>query len=248
MSIRHPAHAGAQAGAPGAARFWAARGVQGLLVGAVIATLDFLYYFPLVSMPNEIGFGAYGSSLVAWCGQGALFALALGAAERRAGPRGLRAWQLGLAIVMTVAASVILWQAFTAFVVRDQLGIRLFRDYVGQPGHWLGAVLYHAWLMLFFGGLVAAVGASQRARTRMLAELRAAQLGQATSRQRLTEARLASLEARIDPDHLYHTLSRLEGLYEDDPPAADRVLDDLIVFLRNALAGARAVPPTSEAP
>jgi hypothetical protein len=227
---------------------WAARSLQGLLFGAVVATLDFLYYFPLVSAPNEIGFGAYVSSLVAWCGECALFALAVGAVERRAGPRGLRTWQLGLAIVIAVAASVITWHAFTGFVLRDQLGIRLFRDHVGQPGPWLGGVLYHAWLLLFFGGLIAAVGASQRSRTRMLAALRAAQLGRATSLQRLTEARLASLEARVDPDYLYQTLSRLEGLYEDDPPTADRVLDELIAFLRNAVAGAQVNPPTSEAP
>jgi hypothetical protein len=230
------------------ARSWLLRGAQGMLLGAVIATLDFLYYFPLLSGHHPLGFGAYASSLLLWCGECALFALALGAAERLAGLRELRAWQTGLAIVVTVVASVIAWHAFTGLVLRDQLGIRMFRDYIGQPGHWLGGVLYHTWLMLFFGGLVAAVSASQRRRTRMLSVLRAAQLGRATAQQRLTQARLASLEARVDPDSLYHTLSRVEGLYEDDPPAADRLLDELIVFLRGALAGAQATLPTSEAP
>jgi hypothetical protein len=118
--------------------------------------------------------------------------------------------------------------------------MRLFREHVGQPGNWMGGMLYHAWLMLFFGGLSAAVGASERWRTRMLHALRSAELSRATSQQRLAEARLAALQARVDPDYLYHTLSRLERLYEEDPPAADRLLDELIAFLRNALVDANA--------
>jgi len=102
----------------------------------------------------------------------------------------------------------------------------------------MGGLLYHTWLMLFFGTLIAAVGASQRSRSRMLSALRSAELDRATSQQRLVAARLAALEARIDPDYLYHTLSRLERLYEDDPPAADHLLDELIAFLRKGLTKA----------
>jgi len=223
------------------------RASHGFIAGAAIATLDFLYYFPLVSAPNEIGFGSLTSSLILWCGECVLFALALGLAERLTSPRELHAWQLGLAVIVGVSASVILWHAFCGFVLRDQLGMRLFRDHVGQPGDWMGGVLYHAWLMLFFGGLIAAVGASQRWRTRMVSALRSAELARATSQQRLAEARLASLEARVDPDYLYHALSRLQRLYEDDPPAADRLLDELIIFLRNALADPLASKPILEA-
>lgn len=226
--------------------FWMTRAAHGFIVGAAIATLDFLYYFPFMSAPNEIGFGLFISSLVVWCGECVLFALALGLAEHLASPGELRAWQLGLAVVGGVTASVIIWHAFSVLVLRDQLGMHLFRDQVGQPGNWIGGVLYHAWLMLFFGGLITAVDASQRWRTRMLSALRTAELGRATSQQRLVEARLASLEARIDPDYLYHTLSRLERLYEDDPPAADYLLDELIAFLRNALAEG-SIPGTKEA-
>jgi hypothetical protein len=224
---------------PWEARFWMTRAAHGFIVGAAIATLDFLYYLPLVSAPNEIGFGLFVSLLVVWCGECILFTLALGLAERLASPDEMRAWQLALAIVIGVTASVIIWHAFTVLVLRDQLGMRLFRDHVGQPGNSMGTVLYHAWLMLFFGGLIAAVGASQRWRTRMLSALRSAELGRATAQQQLAEARLASLEARIDPDYLCHTLSRLERLYEEHPTAADRLLDELIGFLRNALAEPR---------
>ncbi len=223
------------------------RAALGFIVGAGIATLDFLYYLQLVSAPDEIGFGLFASSLVVWCGECILLALALGLAERLASPDELRAWQLVLALVGGVTASVIVWHAFSILVLRDQLGMRLFRDHVGQAENWVGGMLYNAWLMLFFGGLIAVVVASQRRRTRMLSALRSAEINRATSQQRLAEARLASLQARIDPDHLYQTLSRLERLYENDPPAADHLLDELIAFLRKALTES-ALPQPKEAP
>jgi hypothetical protein len=167
----------------------------------------------------------------------------LGVAERLALPGELRAWQLLLAIVAGVCVGVLVWGAFSTFVLRDQLGMRLFRDYVGQPVDWAGSLLYHAWLMLFFGGLIAAVAVSERSRTRMLSALRNAELGRATSQRQLAEARLASLEGRVDPDYLHHTLLRLERLYEEDPPAADRLLEHLIAFMRKALGEVNSLTP-----
>jgi hypothetical protein len=224
-------------------RFWVTRAVYGFIVGAAIATLDFIHYLPLISAPGGVDGDLFASSLVLWCGECVLFALALGLAERLAEPGELRAWQLLFAIVAGVCLSVLVWHAFSTFVLRDQLGMRLFRDHVGQPANWAGSMLYHAWLMLFFGGLIAAVAASERSRTRMLAALRNAELGRATSQRQLAEARLASLEGRVDPDYLHHTLSRLERLYEDDPPAADRLLEELIAFMRKALGELNSLNP-----
>jgi hypothetical protein len=223
-----------------ATRFWMTRFGYGFVLGAAIATLDFAHYFPLTAAPNTVGFLSYVSSLLLWCGEGVLMALTVGLAERWMTPRELRAWQLVLAVVVGAVAAVLAWQTFTLIVLRDGLGIRLFRDYLGTPVMWIGGVFYHSWLMLFFGGLAAAVHASRRRRARMLAALRAAELGRATSQQRLAEARLASLQARVEPDYLLQTLTRLEQSYEADPHAADRLLDDLIAFLRGALADIRA--------
>jgi hypothetical protein len=225
--------------AAAAARFWMTRAGNGFLLGAAIATLEFAYYFPLVSERSEIGLNSLVSLLLVWGGECILLALAVGIAEYWVKPRELRARQLALAVVVGAFASALIWHTFTQFVLRDQLGVRLFNDHLGQPVIWPGLILYHAWLMLFFGGLAAAVQASQRQRVRMLAALRAAELGRATSQQRLAEARLASLQARIDPDFLLQALTRLERSYEADPEAADRLLDELIAFLREALADIR---------
>jgi hypothetical protein len=61
----------------------------------------------------------------------------------------------------------------------------------------------------------------------------------AASQQRLAEISLGTLQARVDPEFVFRTLSKLERLYEVDPPAAERLLDELIVFLREALADLR---------
>ena len=222
-----------------ATRFWITRLGYGFVLGAAIATLEFAHYFPLMSAPNHIGLLSFVSLLLVWCGEGILLALTVGLVERSMSPRELRGWQLALTVVVGVIAGVLIWQVFTQFVLRDLLGIRLFVDHVGQPVVWMGVVLYHGWLLFFFGGLAAAVYASRRRRARMLAALLAAELGRATSQQRLAETRLASLRARVDPDFLFQAFTRLERLYETDPAAADRLLDELIAFLRNALADIR---------
>jgi hypothetical protein len=221
-------------------RFWITRLGYGFVLGVAIATLDFAHYFPLTAAPNNVGFPAFVSLLLEWCGEGVLLALTVGLAELWMSPRELRAWQLALAVVVGAVAAVLTWQAFTLIVLRDGLGIRLFRDYLGTPVIWIRGAFYQSWLMLFFGGLAAAVYASRRRRARMLAALLAAELGRAISQQRLAATRLASLRARIDPDFLFQALTRLERLYETDPAAADRLLDELIAFLRNALADIRA--------
>ena len=222
------------------ARFWVARAVYGLLLGAVVATLEFAYYFPLVSGRDGIGLTSLVSLLLVWCGEFALLALAVGMAEYWVSPREPSGWQLALAVVVGAFAGALIWHVITHFVLRDLLGLRLFVDQVGQPVVWLGQILYHWWLMTFFGGLAAAVHASQRRRARMLAALRTAELGREKSQQQLAEVTLGALRARIDPEYLFQTLTRLEGLYETDPPAADRLLEELIVFLRAALADIRA--------
>jgi hypothetical protein len=223
-----------------ATRFWITRLGYGFVLGVAIAALDFAHYFPLTAAPDNVGFLSFVSSLLAWCGEGVLLALTVGLAERRMRPRELGAWQLVLAVVIGAIAAVLAWQAFTLIVLRDGLGIRLLRDYLGTPMTWLGGVFCHGWLMLFFGGLAAAVYASRRRRARMLAALLAAELSRATSQQKLADARLASLQARVEPDFLLRTLTRLEQAYETDPDAADRLLDELIAFLRGALADIQA--------
>jgi hypothetical protein len=222
-------------------RFWAVRAAYGLGLGAVVAALEFALYAPLVS--ERDGIGLYGLVLLLpdWCGEFALLSLAVGYAEVRERPRELPAPKLALALLLGSIASALLWYAVLDVVLRKFLGVGLFIDHVGQQVAWEGRILYHAWMMLFFGGLAVAVEASRRRHGRMLAALRAAELRRAGAQQSLAQVSLGSLQARIDPEFVFGTLSKLERLYASDPAQADRLLDELIAFLRRALADLRSI-------
>jgi len=223
-----------------AGRFWAARAAYGLGLGAIVAVLEFAHYAPLVDERGGIGLAELALLLPDWCGEFVLLSLVVGYAEVRELPREPSALKLGLAVVLGAFAGALAWYAVLDAVLRDLLGVGLFIDRVGQPVTLTGRIFYHAWMMIFFGGLAVAVEASLRRHARMLAELRAAELRRAGAQQRLAELSLGALQARIDPQYVFQTLSRLEHLYEDDPSGADRLLDDLVSFLRRALADMQA--------
>jgi Histidine kinase len=58
------------------------------------------------------------------------------------------------------------------------------------------------------------------------------------------EARLQAMQARVEPQFLFNTLANVERMYDTDPKLADRVLDDLIVYLRTALPQLRETTST----
>jgi hypothetical protein len=218
-------------------RFWATRAAYGLCLGVLVAVLEFAHDAPLVGVRGGLGRVEIALLLPDWGGEFALLSLVVGYAEVRA----LSAPKLALAVILGAFAAALVWYAVLDVVLRDQLGVGLFIDHVGQPVSWASRILYHAWMMIFFGGLAVAVEASLRRHARMLADLRAAELRRAGAQQRLAEVSLGALRARIDPEYVYQTLSRLEHLYEDDPSGADRLLDELVSFLRRALADVQAL-------
>jgi LytS/YehU family sensor histidine kinase len=65
--------------------------------------------------------------------------------------------------------------------------------------------------------------------------LRAVQLDGARLGRRSYESRLQAMQARVEPEFLFETLGQVEQLYENAPAVAERVLDDLIVYLRGVL-------------
>lgn len=226
--------------ASGPLRFLASCAGYGLLLGASIALLEFAYYYPLVSAPGTLEVFLLFSLLISWCGEGVLLAVTVALFELRQSLRPLGARQLALAAMVGSIGGVLAWQAIVHWVLREQFGMWVLRDFVGQPVNMMGIALYHVWLMLLFGGLAVAAYSSRQRHARMLAILRAAELSRETSQRRLADAKLAALQARIDPAFVFQTLTKLEQLYEADPPGADRLLEELIVFLRAALADVRA--------
>ena len=62
--------------------------------------------------------------------------------------------------------------------------------------------------------------------------------------QRATKARLQMLQAQIEPHMLFNTLANLQGLIALDPIRAQRLLDQLIVYLRSTLSSSRVETTT----
>jgi signal transduction histidine kinase len=55
-----------------------------------------------------------------------------------------------------------------------------------------------------------------------------------------TESHLRLLHAQLEPHMLFNTLANLRSLVRDDPDAAERMIDQLITYLRGSLAASRA--------
>lgn len=74
--------------------------------------------------------------------------------------------------------------------------------------------------------------------------LRWLQREQQAARRRLVEAQLQAMQARVDPQMFFDVLDSVQRLYATDPPRAEAVLDELVVFLRAALPRLRSASST----
>src|SRR5258708_3017103 len=84
--------------------------------------------------------------------------------------------------------------------------------------------------LLFFAHLQ-----SSRQREAAAARLAVAQAAHLESRRRTAQMRLQAVQARVDPQLLFEMLEAVRRCYEDDASRAERLLDELIAFLRAAL-------------
>ncbi len=85
------------------------------------------------------------------------------------------------------------------------------------------------------GGLAVAVYARFQSARRARQALDAAEIERAMSRREVLATRLATAQARVEPQFLLSTLAQIEALYDRDVPSGDRMLENLIAYLRAAL-------------
>ena len=97
---------------------------------------------------------------------------------------------------------------------------------------------------LTWGGLLALVYFKRRRDEELAAALHAAQLAQVELKKKALESQLQLMQAQVEPQFLFNTLRRVGDLYETDRPVADRMLDDLILYLRAALPQMRTSSST----
>ena len=97
---------------------------------------------------------------------------------------------------------------------------------------------------LTWGGLIALVYFNRRRDEELAAALHAAQLAQVELKRKALESKLQLMQAQVEPEFLFNTLKRVGDLYENNPSSADRMLDNLIVYLRAVLPQMRTSSST----
>lgn len=141
------------------------------------------------------------------------------------------------ALVAGVALAVVLGS-----VVGVSLGLTL-------TGHTLEQWSSEPALQALLIGLMFGVGVSYlfyaRERVGTLeAELKARELRQALAEKARVDAQLRMLQAQIEPHFLFNTLANLAVLVRNDPARAERLLADLIAYLRATLQRTREAEST----
>jgi len=101
---------------------------------------------------------------------------------------------------------------------------------------WYGDVAKVAVYFTVIFGLSATAVHELRARlATTTVALRTKERDEAEARRLAAEARLASLEARVDPHFLFNTLNSIAALVRDNPVAAERVVEQLASLMRSSL-------------
>lgn len=128
------------------------------------------------------------------------------------------------------------------------VGFEIAASTVGHIPHLFGHAGVRAWLAYGSSFIVAAMVSalfmlllqSARMRTSLEIERRKA----ADARQAETAARLALLQAQIEPHFLFNTLANVQSLIERDPARANAMLASLNHYLRGSLGRTRAATST----
>jgi LytS/YehU family sensor histidine kinase len=108
------------------------------------------------------------------------------------------------------------------------------RLFVGPSGRRLSA-LEDAWSLWFLLSLVLKVAHRGRLHAESIAESARQTAEKADMERQLTEARLSTLQAQLEPHFLFNTLSSIDYLIQTDPNKAGSILRSFIVFLRSSL-------------
>jgi len=135
------------------------------------------------------------------------------------------------AVVLAIAATIVIARLF----VSPLTSVGVFETSAGGNGAWV----FTTWHTIAVG-VVIAVYYAQVERARVLAgKLHAAQLQRQHVERGMLEGRLNVIRARVDPAFLFESLSEVRRAYERDRNEAERLLKDLIAFLRASLPKTR---------
>ncbi|MEO8754962.1 MAG: histidine kinase [Casimicrobiaceae bacterium] len=176
------------------------------------------------NLPKTLTHFAYEAVLTMF-----LLVLGIALADARSGADARRVGPYMLAVVAAAVAGEMVFSATIPLLGLDACACSMDK---WAPGARSANMLPDS---LIICGFVTA-GYWYRRRTAIrLARLHAIQLERAQLMRRTMESRLQAMQACIEPQFLFDTLADVERLHASDPKSADRMLNELIVYLRAAL-------------
>jgi hypothetical protein len=204
-----------------------------LLIGFAMALMDITRTYPAVREANgaaswpwfiDVGFTA--------AVQMVLMVMAITATENSKLAERHRMLAVALAVVAMALVSSAFRSAFSyVFTAKGWVG--------GMPGEWTALFFYQVWVACAVGGLAGVYFSQWEKGEQSARRLRDAELERQASERRMVESRLSVIKARVEPEFLFNSIAAVQRLYRDNVDAAERRVDDLIVYLRAALPQVR---------
>lgn len=190
----------------------------------IVFATGFLVHFQLQPSVNAILSMQFNGFAV-------LFAVLI--ADQASPPERRRYWPYAVAVTAGVLVGTLLVSVLTQRV----LGLAVGASYrASGPDEQFRAFFFrHAMHAFVVFGMVTCIYVSHRWAAHRTRVLRRIQLDQAEMEKSLLESRLAAMQAQVEPGFLRQTLERVERTYEIDARAGDRMLRDLIIYLRAAI-------------
>jgi hypothetical protein len=210
--------------------------IRGLSMRAVLQVwlLSLLYAFAMTLSLYPVSFVPLGPVLNNFLATpvyafSAMLAVLL--VEKNASAGGASVWRYAVAVACGVAAGILLYWAVSQRLV----GITTIQR--GPNGYepLASFAFRHGPISLVVCGLATAVYVCRSRANRGLEALRAMQRERVQVERDIAEARLAALQARIEPADVLARLERIERLYDQDPPVADQMLEQFVKTLRSAI-------------
>jgi sensor histidine kinase YesM len=99
----------------------------------------------------------------------------------------------------------------------------------------LHRVIAKSGILVLEGGCAVLIYARLRQARLAQTAFAAAELERATMARHVLASRLSAMQAQVEPRFLFNALAQVDALYDRDLTAGDRMLDELIVYLRAAL-------------
>lgn len=207
-----------------------ARTLAGAVVGGLlIAAIDFASTRESVSLATTEQLDWFVRLVVHWVLAAIPLGLSIGVLELHA--RGRPPLVGGYAIAVMAGAGI---GALVATLHGRLIDPTVSEAAIGYNMEPPDRYLYGLWQLTFWGSVGALLHASSLRQGRVALLLRLRELERLRSERDLAQTRLAALQAQIEPEFVLSSLSEVERLYQRDPGTADRVLDALIRFLREA--------------